>query len=71
MVVKAARLTTSAVSNQFSDNDSIADWAREDVATAVSNQIIKGYPDNTFKPGGKATRAEAAAVIVNALNLLK
>ncbi|MGS0763662.1 S-layer homology domain-containing protein [Syntrophomonas curvata] len=71
MAVKAARLAPSAASNQFSDNDSIADWAREAVATAVNNQIIKGYPDNTFKPGGKATRAEAAAVIVNALSLLK
>lgn len=69
MVVKAANLTPAAAENQFKDSSSIADWAREAVATAVKHQIIKGYPDNTFKPGGKATRAEAVAVIVNALNL--
>ncbi len=71
IAVKAAQLTPSSDPTQFNDNNSIADWARGDVATAVSNQIIKGYPDNTFKPEGSATRAEAAVVIVNALNLLK
>lgn len=69
MVVKAANLTAATGENQFADSSSIAGWAREAVATAVNNQIIRGYPDNTFKPGGKATRAEAVTVIVNALNL--
>ncbi len=69
IVVKAAQLTPIAAENQFADSSNIAAWAREAVATAVNKQIIKGYPDNTFKPGSKANRAEAAAVIVNALNL--
>ncbi len=69
IVVKAANLTPAAAENQFADSSSITGWAREAVATAVNNHIIRGYPDNTFKPGGKATRAEAVAVIVNALNL--
>ena len=69
MVVKAANLTVAAAENQFADSSGIAGWAQKAVATAVNNQIIRGYPDNTFKPGGKATRAEAVTVIVNALNL--
>ncbi len=69
IIVKADNLTAAAAENQFTDSSSIAGWAREAVATAVNNQIIRGYPDNTFKPGGKATRAEAVTVIVNALNL--
>lgn len=69
IVVKASCLTAAAGENQFIDNSSIADWAQDAVATAVNHQIINGYPDNTFKPGGKATRAEAVTVIVNALNL--
>ncbi|MDD3879442.1 MAG: S-layer homology domain-containing protein, partial [Syntrophomonas sp.] len=69
IVVKAAQLTPIAAENQFADSSNIAPWAREAVATAVNKQIIKGYPDNSFKPGSKANRAEAAAVIVNALNL--
>ncbi|NPV74185.1 MAG: S-layer homology domain-containing protein, partial [Pelotomaculum sp.] len=46
-------------------------WARSAVATAVKNGIIKGYTDNTFRPQDNATRAEAATVIMNALNLNK
>ena len=69
IAVKAAQLTPVAGQNQFTDSSSIAAWARDAVAAAVNNQIIRGYPDNTFKPGGKATRAEAVTVIVNALNL--
>ncbi|MDD4802482.1 MAG: S-layer homology domain-containing protein [Syntrophomonas sp.] len=69
IVVKAAGLTAAATENNFSDNSSIAEWARSSVATAVNNQVIKGYPGNTFKPKGKATRAEAVTVIVNALKL--
>lgn len=69
IVVKAANLTVAAAQNQFADSNSIAGWAQEAVATAVNIQIIRGYPDNTFKPGGKATRAEAVTVIVNAMNL--
>jgi len=30
--------------------------------------IMKGYPDNTFRPKEIATRAEAVTVIVNAIN---
>jgi hypothetical protein len=69
IVVKAAQLTPAAGENQFVDSASIADWARDAVVTAVNNQIIRGYPDNTFKPGSKATRAEAVAVIINALDM--
>jgi hypothetical protein len=39
----------------------------EAIAVASSNGIISGYEDNTFKPQGHATRAEAATVIVKAL----
>lgn len=31
--------------------------------------IMKGYSDNTFKPNGTVTRAQAAAIITRALNL--
>jgi hypothetical protein len=30
-------------------------------------RAMAGYPDNTFKPGNNATRAEAATVICNVL----
>lgn len=67
MVVKAAELTPAAVELSFTDSASISEWAREAMTTAVANGIISGYPDNTVRPQGNATRAEAATVIVNAL----
>jgi len=39
----------------------------EAITVASSNGIISGYEDNTFKPLGNATRAEAATEIVKAL----
>jgi hypothetical protein len=68
MVVKAANLTDITNSEAFVDNDKISDWAQDAVAIAKANGIIAGYPDNTFNPQGNATRAEAATVILNAIN---
>jgi hypothetical protein len=67
MIVKAAKLAKVSEESIFADSADISTWAREAVATAVKNRIIKGYPDNTFKPKGNATRAEAVTVIVNAI----
>ena len=67
LIVKAAGLTLVAGESQFADSGSISDWAKEAIATATENGILKGYPDNTVQPQGNATRAEAVTVIVNAL----
>lgn len=67
MVVKAAKLPLASEELSFIDQATIASWANDYVATAVQNDIMKGYPDNSVKPQGYATRAEAVTVIVNAL----
>lgn len=67
MIVKAAKLTVVNEETTFADSADISAWARDAVVTAVKNDIIKGYPDNTFKPKGNATRAEAVTVIINAI----
>ncbi|MDD4548889.1 MAG: S-layer homology domain-containing protein [Syntrophomonadaceae bacterium] len=67
MIVKAAKLTAATDETAFADNAKISAWAKGAVATATQNNIIKGYPDNTVKPQGSATRAEAVTVIVLAL----
>lgn len=46
----------------LADERSIADWARPAVALALANGVTAGYADGTFRPGGLATRAEAAAL---------
>lgn len=67
MIVKAARLEPVEAKLAFTDSNSISDWAEESMAAAIGNGIISGYPDNTVRPQGHATRSEAVTVIVNAL----
>lgn len=67
MVVRAARLTPVAEELPFADRGNVSEWAREAVATAVKQGIVKGDPENTFRPQDSATRAEAVQVVVNAL----
>ena len=71
MVVQAAKLSTAVEGLSFTDSDRISGWAKEAVAIATGNGIIKGYPDHTIRPRGNATRAEAVTVIANALKIKK
>ena len=43
-------------------------WASGYINCAVSQNIIKGYPDGSFKPNNKVTYAEAATMVLRALN---
>ena len=47
----------------FSDVGS-GHWASQYIKVSVDENYAKGYPDGTFKPAGKLTRAEAVAIIV-------
>ena len=47
----------------FTDDDAIADYAREAVEAFYAAVIVGGYPDGSFKPEGTATRAEFAAML--------
>ncbi|NLJ75668.1 MAG: S-layer homology domain-containing protein [Peptococcaceae bacterium] len=67
MIINAAGINDAPGGKAFSDGAEISAWASEAIAIAGSNNIISGYPDNTFRPHGNATRAEAATVIVRAL----
>ena len=52
---------------EFSDTASIPTWAYGYVAAAVKNRIITGYEDNTFKPDGNVTRAEACTILAKCI----
>lgn len=47
----------------FKDKDKIASWAAGSVAATSSNGILRGNPDNTFRPQANATRAEALVIL--------
>lgn|GEM_PF-2904037 len=69
MIVRAAKLDSVATGTVFTDDDKISSWAVSSVNTASSNEIISGYPDNSFRPQGSTTRAEAAVVINQSIDI--
>ncbi|OBZ15001.1 hypothetical protein A8L34_14065 [Bacillus sp. FJAT-27264] len=71
MVVRAAQIATTDKSISFADSQQVSDWARPALAAAVSSGLVNGYTDGTVKPQGDTTRAEAAAIILRALQLKK
>lgn len=67
MTAKAAHLEQISPDTTFVDSQNISPWAREAIAMVVKAGIATGYPNHTFQPKGKATRAEAVTMIVKAL----
>ncbi|MBO8159058.1 S8 family serine peptidase [Thermosyntropha sp.] len=53
----------------FSDADEISPWARKAALYAAEYELIKGYPDGTFKPARSLSRAEVAVIIEQFLDL--
>jgi hypothetical protein len=47
----------------FTDEEKIADYAKNAVRTLYGGGIVTGRPSGKFDPKGKATRAEAATVL--------
>lgn len=72
MVVKASdiRLSYSQLLD-MEDEDLVKDWAKQFIITAVSNKVIKGYNDRTFRPENKITRCEMIVMILNAFEINK
>lgn len=53
----------------FTDNDKLAEYAKDSVALVVKYGIMKGGSDKKFRPEDSAIRAEAAVVMYNISNL--
>ncbi len=63
-----------AVYNQTNKEQAYTDvnknhWAVTSIENLYEDELIKGYLDGTFRPSNSITRAEAATIIVRALNL--
>lgn len=67
MIAKAAEIEEATETVTFTDSDEVSAWARGALAAVAQGGIMQGYPDGTFAPQSEATRAEAVAVISNAL----
>lgn len=68
LLIETLDLPISTPEAIFSDV-ALNHWAAPHITTAFEKKIIEGYPDNTFKPKGTLTRAEAIAIIVRSSHL--
>ena len=50
--------------SSFPDGDSVQEWAVPAMAWANGNALINGHDDGTLEPGGTATRAQAASILM-------
>ena len=50
---------------EFSDYENISDYAKPTMAWVVNAGIMGGMDDGILNPQGKATRAEAATMLMN------
>lgn len=57
--------TQPVPSSGFSDMSGYG-WAEGYISYAVKNDVVKGYPDGTFKPGNKVTMNELATMVLRA-----
>lgn len=71
IVVRALKLQGSGGELEFSDQNEIADWAKEAVGILAAKGIISGYKDGTFQPQKPATRAEVAIIMSKLMETIK
>jgi hypothetical protein len=70
--VKATNTTapTTPAANKIAQASDVAgNWAEPFIKVLVEKDIIKGYPDGTFRPDQPITRAEFAALLNKAFDL--
>lgn len=58
-----ARFNTKPVENSGSFSDISGHWAKNEIERAAAFGWISGYPDGTFRPDARITRAEAMTMI--------
>jgi S-layer homology domain len=66
---KPAAPATPARQQIAQASDVAGNWAEPFIKVLVEKEIIKGYPDGTFKPDQPVTRAEFAALLNRAFDL--
>jgi len=68
IIMRLKNLTTEgSAADQFSDAE-IMTWSKGAIGAVAEAGIMKGYPDNSFKPQNYITRAEAIVALITAFN---
>lgn len=63
--VKGCDLTASGDLTSFPDGSKVSDWAETAMAWVTGNKLINGFEDDTLRPSGDSTRAQAASILTN------
>ena len=66
----AARFDDKANTTTADFSDIVSHWAKNEISAASNNGWITGYPDGTFRPDNKITRAEAMTLVNRVLKRL-
>lgn len=61
---KGYDLTAKGDLSQFTDGDSVREWAVTAMSWANGNALINGHDDGTLEPAGTTTRAQAASILM-------
>ena len=57
--------------NSYADAENISDYAVEAIRYAVASGLMKGDSETTLNPGGTATRAETATIIMRLFGIME
>ncbi len=74
ILVKLMNLQATGNSNMykcFKDNETIPDWSRSYLNTALNHTLIEGFEDRTFRGNSNLTRAQAVVMLVRILSITK
>ncbi len=63
LAISATSVFAAPVFNDLNENH----WAYSQIMNLAQNNIVVGYPDETYKPDAEITRAEFASMVVKAL----
>lgn len=69
IIARAAKLKAGGQVLSFNDAKQVSPWALSGVTAVVGNSYMSGYPDNSFRPQGFTSRAEAAVIIAQLLKM--
>ena len=68
---KKSAIDAASVAIIAPDRNKISDWAMEGMSWAVAEKLITGKDGGVLDPGGKATRAEIATILMRYLESVK
>lgn len=68
MLMRHLKLEGNEQQLQFTDQENIAERARQAIAQAVAAKIVSGYEDGSFRPDRTVTRLEMAVIVARAID---